>query len=349
MSAVGPDFQSLYAEQAPKVRRLLQSKGVPSAELEDALQETFVVVHRLLPEFEGRSSVETWVQAIAWRVASNHRRRERARAGDALDCAKLAATSASPSNEDGALHVLWDSLDPERRDLLVLHEIGGLSISELAELTGRARATIRLKIKQGRLSADPGSVLRRRAFDPCLSYGETSSALEGIEERPHLLLLPNKQVCFSSVDDVLIHVWSGEPAAEYLKSGGETMEALLALYPNGIRYLCVLEPTAKPPGREARHMNAELARRFGSKLKAVSFAVESSVLMRIAGPILNSYLVLARTSINLRFFNSLGPATKWLAQYGTTDQAALLDHVEAMRVCLDRPRQEPRLREVDRE
>src|SRR3954454_3630975 len=72
-----PSFESLYSAYTPLVRRLLRKQGVIASDLDDVLQETFVTVHRLLPSFEGRSSMSTWLQAVTWRVAANHRRRQR--------------------------------------------------------------------------------------------------------------------------------------------------------------------------------------------------------------------------------------------------------------------------------
>jgi RNA polymerase sigma-70 factor (ECF subfamily) len=53
------------------VRRL----GVQEREVEDVAQEVFVIVHRQLPAFEGRSTLKTWLCGIALRTAANHRRK----------------------------------------------------------------------------------------------------------------------------------------------------------------------------------------------------------------------------------------------------------------------------------
>ncbi|MER2562727.1 MAG: sigma-70 family RNA polymerase sigma factor [Myxococcaceae bacterium] len=65
-SSVGPvpDFRALYTSKAPLVWRTLKRLGVREADLEDVAQEVFVVVHRRLPEFEGRSSIDTWLYGI---------------------------------------------------------------------------------------------------------------------------------------------------------------------------------------------------------------------------------------------------------------------------------------------
>src|ERR1700755_3623145 len=88
-------LESAYVTYAPAVRRLLLRRGVNESDLDDLVQETFVTVHRLLPSFEGRSSLSTWLHAVAWRVAANHRRRQRRmRVGGMRDVA------AEPSDMD---------------------------------------------------------------------------------------------------------------------------------------------------------------------------------------------------------------------------------------------------------
>lgn len=47
--------------------RVLRALGVPDAQLEDAVQDVFVVVHRRLSEWQGRAAITTWLFAI-WRV-----------------------------------------------------------------------------------------------------------------------------------------------------------------------------------------------------------------------------------------------------------------------------------------
>jgi len=71
-------FAQIYEEYFAFVWRSLRALGVSRSALDDATQDVFVVVHRRLSDFEGRSSLKTWLFGIACRVAANHRRsRER--------------------------------------------------------------------------------------------------------------------------------------------------------------------------------------------------------------------------------------------------------------------------------
>src|SRR5688572_25865929 len=67
----GPTFEAVYAEHFAMVWRLVAHR-VPQAALDDVVQEVFLVVHRKLPEFEGRSTVRTWVFGIVRRVVRDY-------------------------------------------------------------------------------------------------------------------------------------------------------------------------------------------------------------------------------------------------------------------------------------
>ena len=67
-------MEKIYAEHVAMVWRALRRLGVPETSIEDAVQDVFLVAHRRAGEFEGRSSVKTWLYGIALRVAKDHRR-----------------------------------------------------------------------------------------------------------------------------------------------------------------------------------------------------------------------------------------------------------------------------------
>ena len=69
------DVESIHESHADFVWCSLQRLGVRPPDLEDALQEVFVVVHRKLPSFDRSSRLSTWLFGISMRVASGYRRK----------------------------------------------------------------------------------------------------------------------------------------------------------------------------------------------------------------------------------------------------------------------------------
>lgn len=137
-AAAAPSFDEVYATHVAFVWRVLRTFGLAGAQLEDAVQDVFLVVHRRLPEWEGRAAIATWLFAIARRVASSHRRR----AGDDRTC-ELADepvghddTFAAMSRAQAAatvFHVL-QQLDEDKRTVFALVELEQLSVPEVARM-----------------------------------------------------------------------------------------------------------------------------------------------------------------------------------------------------------------------
>src|SRR3954452_665763 len=70
-------FDEVYDRHFRFVWRVLRASGLPDSMVEDAAQDVFVVVHRRLSEFEGRSDIRTWLFRIARWVVTSERRKLR--------------------------------------------------------------------------------------------------------------------------------------------------------------------------------------------------------------------------------------------------------------------------------
>lgn len=133
-----PSFAEIFREHAPFVWRALRHLGVPAADAEDVCQEVFVVVHRRLGDFEGRSSLRTWLYGICLRTASDHRRRARHRYEQVTARVPDERISA-PQIEDLAqqealarLDAALATLDDDTRAVFVLYEMEELTMREVA-------------------------------------------------------------------------------------------------------------------------------------------------------------------------------------------------------------------------
>ena len=157
-AALPPTLAEIYQEYAPSVFRNLRRLGVVESQIEDAVQDVFLIAHRRLPEFEGRSTLKTWILGIALRVAKDYRRSETRFTKRLGHLATLissdAALQSSPSDAvehkeaSQLLHHLLSSLPDESRVMLVLVELEGLSVREACDALA-----IRLRTGQRRLRA----------------------------------------------------------------------------------------------------------------------------------------------------------------------------------------------------
>jgi RNA polymerase sigma-70 factor (ECF subfamily) len=143
-----PTFEEVFTAHAPSVWRFLRWFGIPATNLDDVCQEVFIVVHRKLPTYDGRASVRTWLYGICRRVASEQRRAlHRARE----ELVEWVPEPSVPAPQDAELErraahrlleQLLDTLDEEKRFVLVLHEIEEVPMAEIAALLGCPVATV---------------------------------------------------------------------------------------------------------------------------------------------------------------------------------------------------------------
>lgn len=131
-------FRPLFEEHAGFVFRVLKRHGVPERDLDDACQEVFVVVLRQLAGFEGRSSLRTWIYAIAARVALASRRRAHIR-HELLDGEPHEQASAAVALDEAAQRQLLalaaealTTMAEGKREVFVLYELEGLTMAEVA-------------------------------------------------------------------------------------------------------------------------------------------------------------------------------------------------------------------------
>lgn len=161
-SANALTFDEVYEQHVGFVWRVLRSLGVEQAQLEDAAQDVFVVVHRKLRDFEGRSQLTTWLFAITRKVAAKHRRRVRPAAS--ADLMSTADPFRDTARAEAAALVarILDGMDDDKRIVFALVELERESVAEVARMLGinPNTASSRLRLAREEFAA---AVKRERA------------------------------------------------------------------------------------------------------------------------------------------------------------------------------------------
>lgn len=128
-------------------------------DLDDLVQEVFVIAFRGLDKFRGDARLSTWLYRICVNVALG-RIRTRKRRPAAIGVPDLDAAVADPSVErpetpEKSLQRLQDrervyraleALPPKKRIVLYLHEIEGLDLKEIAYLVDSNPVTVRTRL-----------------------------------------------------------------------------------------------------------------------------------------------------------------------------------------------------------
>ena len=162
VEALGPDVASLYRAHAAKVGRWAARLGGPSIEVEDIVQEVFLVAKRRLVSFrpDGGGSVTTWLFRTTERIVKATRRKQRLRrlfgVAPADDGAGADIAGSIPSDElerrqeIALVYRVLDRLPERQRRVLILFELEGLSTDDIAALVGARVGTVRVWLYRAR-------------------------------------------------------------------------------------------------------------------------------------------------------------------------------------------------------
>lgn len=157
------DFEAAYEAHFDFVWRSMGRLGVDPSAVEDAAQDVFVIAHRRLADFEGRSSVKTWLFGIALRVAHDHRRAARRKRSQGFvpeaeaDPTQVADAAAPSPLESAAraeaverLQAILGELDEDWRAVFILAELEQMSAPEIAEAVGANLNTVYTRLRAAR-------------------------------------------------------------------------------------------------------------------------------------------------------------------------------------------------------
>lgn len=133
----GKVFEEIYRRFGERMKSIAWAHLGNASDAEDAVQETFLKVHRAASTFTGEASFATWVYRIlvntCYDVLRKRKRRiEEAPIDDTLE-------RSAPSVDDLkriALRRLLDALPEQRRTVFTLFEIEGLSHAEIGQILG---------------------------------------------------------------------------------------------------------------------------------------------------------------------------------------------------------------------
>ena len=149
-------LRDIFRTHAQFVGRSLRALGVRDEDLDDALQEVFIVAGKRIGEYEERGALKSWLYAICLFVARQGRRSAaKARLQESLDD-EPAADGPDPEQAiesrlafDRAFRML-DVLSPEQREAFLLHEIEELTLREVADAVGCPLQTVYSRVNVAR-------------------------------------------------------------------------------------------------------------------------------------------------------------------------------------------------------
>lgn len=156
-----PLEQALAPERSDELLALLyrqmRSLAGPRQDLDDLVQAAAERAIKALERFEGRSSLSTFTYGIVYRTLIDHqrwyRRFQRRFTLDAPDepqqpeSPRTSETDLRELTRARRLYAALDQLPNEKRAALILHDLEGLDVSEVAAICGAGELTVRSRLR----------------------------------------------------------------------------------------------------------------------------------------------------------------------------------------------------------
>lgn len=162
------EYARLVEEYSGVVYRLAIKMLDNPQDAEDVLQETFIKVYRHLPDFDGRSSLSTWIYRIATNEALMLLRRRKhvtvsidgplENGEPEQEPLQIVDWCCLPEEElmsaEARLHLdrAIEHLSPSLRVVFLLRDIEGLSTAETAEVLDLSEAAVKTRLSRARLN-----------------------------------------------------------------------------------------------------------------------------------------------------------------------------------------------------
>ena len=140
--AAAPSFRTLFDEQFSYVWNVLRRLGVATRDLEDLTQQVFLQVHGQLPQYDVNRPLRPWLFSFAYHAAGNYR--ALARHGVELSIVAPEQADSAPAADEQLIlrqelelaELALSRVAIERRAVLLLHEVEGHGIPDIAQTLG---------------------------------------------------------------------------------------------------------------------------------------------------------------------------------------------------------------------
>jgi RNA polymerase sigma-70 factor (ECF subfamily) len=150
-------FQRVFGAELGYVWNALRRLGVPERDRQDVTQDVFVAVHRHLGDYDPARPLRPWLFAFAARCASDYRRRASTR----YEVLAEDESHGESGRDDGktmdervsARRVLLRALDrmeDGKRAIVLMHDVEGWPVSEIAHALGMPLQTVYSRLRVGR-------------------------------------------------------------------------------------------------------------------------------------------------------------------------------------------------------
>ena len=154
-------FSEIFHRYHTFVERVLFRYFSREQDVEDMAQEVFFKAYRSLEQFEGRSSLKTWLFSIAANTAKNELRK-RSRRPAVVDQSLQEMEEVLPGEAESlsqhnihqqqAFQQVFSQLSPQEQEILLLKDVEELTYEEIASQLNLSVSAAKMRVQRARLA-----------------------------------------------------------------------------------------------------------------------------------------------------------------------------------------------------
>lgn len=147
-------FRWLYDRHLDRATHQVGRIMGPGADIEDVVQDVFVQVFRSIGNYRFESKFSTWLYRVTYNVTISHLRKQ-PKTVELADWRPLRDNVSTWSRLEArdlvrVLYAALEHVQPEAREAFLMHEVEGMKLREIAELTGDSLNTISARVRRTR-------------------------------------------------------------------------------------------------------------------------------------------------------------------------------------------------------
>jgi RNA polymerase sigma-70 factor (ECF subfamily) len=150
------DFRAIYEREFRYVWNTLRRLGVRDRDIEDVAHDVFVAFYRGIEDYDATRPLKPWLFGIAFRLASDHRRKAGHRLEipsdtfEAIDARPRADDQVAERQKRELVMRALETLNMDQRAVFIMHDLDGCSMPEIAQVLGAPLNTLYSRLRLGR-------------------------------------------------------------------------------------------------------------------------------------------------------------------------------------------------------
>lgn len=158
-------FLKMYEPVHERFERFCRARVYGDMEYTDLINSTLVAVYENLDALKDKKALLSYLCSVSINILANNHRKKKPELENNIS--KVEATNQSDISLSADVSFLYEALrklNPEQREAIILFEITGFSIKEIAEVQNARVSTVKQRLKRGR-----EKLKKRLTFDALLN------------------------------------------------------------------------------------------------------------------------------------------------------------------------------------